>query len=233
MIGFIGNFFWQVQASQPYTDGEELGLSIMGSITNDDPYKNVSLIKETKSGKVTAVKIGYKILEGYVVEEITYRYVTLSQNQKKIIVYLEKFASQFTKALLPSSQREKSPMSVATQNYQEPGFERIGNGIKVNQSYMNHQLQSNLGVILNQATAIPAMEDGRIIGFTLYQIDSDSIFAKSGLQDYDIVTAINGQALDSAAGAVRFLQKIRGEKQFKIALKRQGKEELIEIKVQE
>ncbi|MEZ4741781.1 MAG: hypothetical protein R3B45_04935 [Bdellovibrionota bacterium] len=60
--------------------------------------------------------------------------------------------------------------------------------------------------ILMQATAQPYMKDGVVKGFQLSQIDPDSIFDKGGFRDLDVVTAINGIELNSAAGAISLLK---------------------------
>ena len=214
-----------------YSDGEELGISIMGSITNADPSNNVALIKELSSGTVKAVKIGLKVLTEYVVTEVTMKYVVLQRGHGRYLVYQNKFAGEFAGMGKTEVKTDNSPLISQSGEYKEPGFERSNGKIKLTGIYRSKLIDQDLSTILMQATAIPQIQDGEIIGFKLLQIDKGSIFDKSGFMDYDVITAINGIKLNSAAGAVRTLQSLKGASHFDIDLLRSGSVQKIDVNV--
>ena len=83
-----------------------------------------------------------------------------------------------------------------------------------------------------QATAEPFMQNGVIAGFKLSQIDSDSIFAKGGLRDDDVITTLNGQKLNSVAGAVTLLKSLKEVPSIEIEMMRGGSTTTMTLNVQ-
>lgn len=215
-----------------YTDGEELGITIMGSITNDDPQKNVALVKEVNTGKVSAVKQGHKLLN-YTVSEVTLKYMILSRGPENYLVYQNKFAGEFSKISSTASSASVSnvPSFALKDSFSEDGFERKGGKVKMNAAYRNKIINQDLSKIMMQATAIPAIQNGEILGFKLLQIDGDSIYAKAGFVDHDIITNINGQPLNSAASAVRLLQSLRGENRIDVDFLRGGESQKLNLNI--
>lgn len=80
----------------------------------------------------------------------------------------------------------------------------------------------NLSVMAAQARIVPAFEDGKSIGFKLFNISPNSIYAKVGIQDGDIITKINGYELNSPDKALEMYQMRTTAKQLNIDYKRGG-----------
>jgi membrane-associated protease RseP (regulator of RpoE activity) len=80
----------------------------------------------------------------------------------------------------------------------------------------------NLAMIASQARIVPAFEDGKSIGFKLFNIAPNSIYAKMGMQDGDIITKINGYELNSPDKALELYQMRSTAKQLNIDYKRGG-----------
>ena len=76
------------------------------------------------------------------------------------------------------------------------------------------------------------MVDGELKGFTLTRIRKDSIYEKSGFQNDDVVTEINGVPLTDTAQAVRLLQSLRNESEIEIRMMRSGTPLNFTLKVQ-
>jgi type II secretory pathway component PulC len=83
-----------------------------------------------------------------------------------------------------------------------------------------------------QATAEPHIQDGRITGFKLTQIDDDSIFSKSGFRNEDIVTAINGKNLSNIATAINILKSLKNSEFVEFDVIRGGNHQTISLTVQ-
>ncbi len=220
-------------SQQSYTDGQDLGMSMMGSIANTDPQKSVGLVKETASGKIQAVRAGHKLGE-YTVQEITYRYMIISKGTQSYLVYQSKFAGDFSRAAAdgPPPSNAAALVAPGTDSYSEDGFERSRGKVRVTAAYRNKLISQDLSKVLMQATAIPAIDNGEVVGFKLLQIDADSIYAKAGFLDHDVITSINGQALNSAASAVRLLQSLRGESDIEVEYLRGGVKQKISMRVE-
>ena len=72
--------------------------------------------------------------------------------------------------------------------------------------------------LLTQAKLKPEIIDGDMIGMQVNEIQSGSLYEKVGLQDGDIITSVNGIALDSAAAGSKILPQLTRAKEFEIEL---------------
>jgi type II secretion system protein C len=90
----------------------------------------------------------------------------------------------------------------------------------------------NLQRALMQAAALPAIENGKVVGFRFSHIDEDSIYAKAGVQNGDVFTHLNGTPLNNAASAVRLLNSLRDEPNVEIELIRNGAPKKMQLRVQ-
>lgn len=210
------------------TDGAQLGFLIMGTIAQKTPSNNVALVKITSSGSVTAVKIGHIIDNKYKVTDISEKYIrVITRDSKHYLVYSDRFAGEFRND-------HSGPMKVINPegSYKEDGFERNAGKIAMTAAYRDKIVNTDLSKILMEATAEPYMQNGVIVGFKMSQIESDSIFAKGGLRDEDVITSLNGQKLNNVAGAVTLLKSLKDVPSIDIELIRGGVTTSMTINVQ-
>ena len=216
-----------LQKAKP-VDGNTLGFLIMGTIAQKTPDNNVALVKITGSGEVTAVKIGYIIDKKYKVTDVSEKYIrVITRQSEHYLVYLDKFAGEFRR----SATSAPGPAVNPNGKYREDGFERDNGKVSMTSAYREQIVSKDLSKILMQATAEPVMSGGVIVGFRLYQIDQDSIFAKGGLHDEDIITSLNGLKLNSVAGAINTLKGLKDASSIEIDLLRNGAPSSISIDV--
>jgi hypothetical protein len=216
-----------LQKARPVS-GQTLGFLIMGTIAQKTPDNNVALVKITGSGVVTAVKIGHIIDNKYKVTDVSEKYIrVITRQAEHYLVYLDKFAGEFKR----SEGGTPGPAVNPDGNYKEDGFERANGKVAMTTAYRDRIVNQDLSKILMQATAEPVMNGGVIVGFKLYQIDSDSIFAKGGLHDDDIITSLNGLKLSSVAGAIATLKSLKDANSIDIELIRGGKLQSLSINV--
>lgn len=214
------------------SDGSDLGLTIMGAIVQREDDNNVALIKEAQSGSVKAVKKGFIINEKYKVVEVHAKYMLLiDKSAKKFLVFQDKFASEFKNAPPPLTTPGVSQAMVATDHYKEEGFERNQGSIQMTEGYRDKIVKQDLAKVLMQATAEPFIDNGQIVGFKMSQIDSDSIYAKGGLIESDIVTVLNGTRLNSVAGAITLLKSLKSAEAIEIEVLRGGSPLKLSIQV--
>ena len=216
-----------LQKAKP-VGGQTVGFLIMGTIAQKTPDNNVALVKITSSGEVKAVKIGYIIDNKYKVTDVTEKYVrVITRQAEHYLVYLEKFAGEFR----PSETTSHGPAVNPDGHYREDGFERANGKITMTNAYRDRIVNQDLSKILMQATAEPVISGGIILGFKLYQIESDSIFAKGGLHDDDIITSLNGKKLSNVADAITTLKNLKDSPSIDIELIRNGKSQTISLNV--
>lgn len=204
--------------------GKEVGISIMGAIVSKDVGKSVVLIKEHESGKVIALKVAKKLLKKYPILHIEKNYIVVQKDSEVLRVYKDKFAGE---AIAKSKATPGAVVDTGKRVFKEDGFEREDDGqssisVKMTSSYRDNLVGKELQKILMQATALPFYEEGKIIGFQISQIDEDSIFAKGGFQNNDVITSVNGVDLNSISGAIKLLKSLKGESSVAVQMQRDG-----------
>jgi general secretion pathway protein C len=80
----------------------------------------------------------------------------------------------------------------------------------------------NMSGLLTQLRAVPEVEDGRPIGFRLFEIADASVFRDLGLRDGDVVQRVNGTVLADPASLLGFLQQLRNEPRVALDIVRGG-----------
>jgi type II secretion system protein C len=77
--------------------------------------------------------------------------------------------------------------------------------------------------LFSQIRAVPSMQNGRVNGFTLSEIEPGSVFEDLGLEDGDQLTAIDGRQLQNPAEAVGLLSTIQTRGAIDITVMRDGR----------
>ncbi len=235
----LGEFGWVLaqlaeHTKIPRTGDSAIGLAIMGTIVKAGSGNGVALIKEAATGSVKAVKAGNPILnKAFVVNEVHAKYIIVQRPDKSmLLVFQDKFAREFSGGNVGADPvANANPASNAGDVYREEGFERNQDQVKMSSSYRDRLVNQELAKVLMQATAEPAMENGALIGFKFTQVDQDSIYAKSGIRDDDVITGINGQKLNSVSEAVTLLKSLKQADQMDIEFKRSGTAKRLQINV--
>jgi type II secretion system protein C len=196
----------------------------MGAIIQKNRDDNVALIKES-TGVVKAVKKDHVILDKFKVLAVTTKYIeVITRESKRYFVYQDKFGVEL-------ASQKKEAATASNDSYHEEGFERNKGKITMTAMYRDKLVKEDLAKVLMQATAEPYMENGAIVGFLLSQIDDGSIYQKSGCQDGDIITAINGTELNSVAGAIALLRSLKGADSVEVDVRRGGAMQKITVSV--
>jgi general secretion pathway protein C len=81
---------------------------------------------------------------------------------------------------------------------------------------------SNLNQLLTQVRLGPNFTDGKPDGFKLLGMARESIFAKAGLEDGDVIRKVNGLDISSADKAFQAFQELQNEKNFSVEISRGG-----------
>lgn len=107
-----------------------------------------------------------------------------------------------------------------------------GTTISVAEVARDHIAGEGLLSIMMQAASEPVFaEDGSIDGFMLSLIDPGSVYETVGLQNFDIVTHIDGVALNGADVAIRMLKAVKHQDFFTFEVLRRGEAKPIRYEV--
>jgi general secretion pathway protein C len=78
---------------------------------------------------------------------------------------------------------------------------------------------------------VPQLRDGRATGFRLYSVQADGLIARLGLQNEDLVTAVNGVALTSPEQAERASRKAAAARHVSVDVERNGQRLTYEYRI--
>jgi len=81
---------------------------------------------------------------------------------------------------------------------------------------------NNFAKLLNQARMIPHFDKGKHQGYKVKAIDKGSLYEKLGLRNNDIITEVNGEALDSGEKVMSLFKQLRNEREFSVKVRRRG-----------
>ena len=112
-----------------------------------------------------------------------------------------------------------------------PGQPQAGGGEGVRQlsenqyvvarSEINNAL-TNLSDLATKARIVPSFKNGVANGFKLFSIVPDSLYAKIGVQNGDVIRRINGYEMNSPDKALEIYQKLRDANRIEIEIERRG-----------
>ena len=81
--------------------------------------------------------------------------------------------------------------------------------------------------LAHQARIVPAVRDGRPIGFRLFSIRRASPYAAIGLKNGDVITGVNGLPVSTPDHALARYQQLRSARSFHLDVCRRGRRHLL------
>lgn len=103
------------------------------------------------------------------------------------------------------------------------GVKKLGGGqYEIPKAEIENVL-SNLNKLATQARIVPSFKDGKANGFKLFSIRPNSLYAKIGIQNGDVVQRINGFEMNSPDKALEIYGKLKDANKITVDLQRRGK----------
>jgi general secretion pathway protein C len=100
---------------------------------------------------------------------------------------------------------------------------RTGEHSYVVRRAMVDELLANAGALASLARVAPELRDGRPVGFRLAALRPDGLLARLGLQNGDVVTALNGLEMTGVERALEAYTKLKTASHLSVALDRTGR----------
>ena len=99
----------------------------------------------------------------------------------------------------------------------DKGIKKIGEHTYEVQRATLDSLLGNMGVLSRAARIVPEMKDGKSAGFRLFSVRPDGPFAKIGLQNGDVISAINGLEMNSPDRRCAIYTKLKSANHLSVA----------------
>jgi general secretion pathway protein C len=102
--------------------------------------------------------------------------------------------------------------------------------ISVKRSQIDDALK-DINQLMKQVRIIPNFNQGKPDGLTISGIPQDSFFSQIGLRSGDILSGVDGKAIESVDDALKLYTGMKSASRLKLQLKRGGKDEVIDYAI--
>jgi general secretion pathway protein C len=120
----------------------------------------------------------------------------------------------------PNASPTKPPAGGQISGAAEPAA--AGNDCVLEEKYVQDELGPGFGTIIQKARLVPNTTDNVMNGFKIFAIDSNSLLAKTGLKNGDIITQVNETSLKQPEQGFALYQAFQDEREVRIHILRGG-----------
>ena len=177
----------------------KLPYQLLGTIASDDRGIASAALEHKQTRKSQVVRIGDR-LEAHpsvTVERIERRRIVLRNGVR--LEQLELQDTALAAAKLPSPKRRPKNRTARNRRSRSKVQDRLK---ELTQSGNDRSPTA----IFSQARILPKYEQGKMVGIELSKIEEGSFYEKAGLNDGDIVTNLNGVAIDNPSASKELIE---------------------------
>ena len=204
----------------------DLKLKLWGTVTgqNEGDY---AVIEDAKAREQNLYRAGDTI-QNAVVKLILREKVVLKVGDNDEILAMEENAGQGRRS--PAARRDvQSPSSPSpAERLPVSSYPRK---IRLQADQVEKAME-NLGELMEQATLRPHIEDGQSAGISITGIKPNAIFRKMRLRNGDIITGVNGDAIESVEDAVKVVEQLSSGSDIQLQIKRRGREQSLDYNIE-
>ena len=176
-------------------------MKLWGTVTgeNETPY---AVIEAQNKKKQNLYRVGDSI-QNATVKKILEKRVILNVEGRDEILEMEK---------IRSAKKKMRPVKI-----QNPSNQNI----TIARSQIDNAIQ-NVNDLMRQVKIRPHFLNGKPDGLFISNIQKDSIFARLGLRNGDILTGVNGKNIQSVDDALKLYQELKSSSDVAVQIKRKG-----------
>lgn len=193
-----------------------LKLKLRGTISG--PEDTARAVIEDASGKGQfLVKVGDAVQDAVVVMILKERIVLRVGGREELLEM-----DQWTSGLSPLTPSASLPSTQVDDRQQV---------INVKRSQIDDAIK-DINQLMKQVRIIPNFSQGKPDGLMISGIPQDSFFSQIGLRSGDILSGVDGKAIESVDDALKLYTGMKSASRLKIQLKRGGREEVIDYAIE-
>jgi general secretion pathway protein C len=193
-------------------------LAVMYAPT--DPRWSMAIIRDNDDKSTGPFGVGSKLREATIDEiDETRAYLDFGGGRREYLELLDP----------PPNAPAAAPVAAAPAATKDPLAEALDRGIKKtgpNSYEVQHStldaLLGNMGALAKAARIVPETKDGKSTGFRLLSMKPDGPFGRIGLQNGDVISAINGLEMTSPDKALEVYTKLKTANHLSVGLERNG-----------
>lgn len=183
-----------------------------------DPTWSVAIIRDTDDHSVGPYGTNSKIREAtisHIDEDRVYLDVS---GRKEYLDLIDKAPATPNAPVAAAAAPPADPLMAEL----DRGIKKIGEHNYEVQRATVDSLLGNMSLLSRSARIVPEIRDGKAAGFRLFSVRPDGPFAKIGLQNGDVISAINGLEMTSPDKALEVYTKLKSASHLSVGLERNG-----------
>lgn len=192
-----------------------LPFNLVGTIILRDELKSIATIEDKSASIVYPVRVD---------DEIPTKAKILRVEPRRVVfVNLSSMRPEFVELPEELGTAPRLNLGTPTAAPRAGGIEKVSpTQFNIARAEVDRSL-ADLNNVLTQARAIPHFENGAPAGYKLFQIVPGSIYDKLGLVNGDVISGLNGQAINDPGKAFEMLSELKTSPHLELQIKRDGK----------
>ena len=194
-------------------------LAIMFAPPPADPRWSVAIIRDNDAKSAGPYNVGSKLRDATIDDIVEDRvYLDFGGGKREYLDLLDRPQPAAGAPPPATPAPSTDPLSAEL----DKGIKKIGeHNYEVQRSTLD-SLLGNMAALAKGARIVPETKDGKPAGFKLFSIRPDGPFAKIGLLNGDVVSAINGLEMNSPDQALLAYTKLKTANHLSVAIERNG-----------
>jgi general secretion pathway protein C len=194
-------------------------MAIMFSPPPNDPRWSVAVIRDTEHNSAGPYTIGGKIRDATIVDIQETRIYLDNAGKPEFLDLLD---APPAPAAAPAAAAPPPPSTDPFVAEMEKGIKKTSeNSYEIQRGTVDSML-GNMALLSRSARIVPEVRDGKSAGFRLFSVKPDGPFGKIGLQNGDVIYAINGMEMTSPDNALQVYTKLKAANHISVAIERNG-----------
>jgi len=197
----------------------DLRANLVGTIVASEKAWSMAMITDLNKSETALYRTYDTVMDEATIVAIQSRRVILKRHGRLEFLELKETGKKSQSSVASAPPPPSSPSTLGA------GIKKTGaSSWSIERQEVENAL-SNLNNIAMQARIVPSFTNGVADGFKLFAIRPDSIYARLGIQNGDVIHKINGFNIDSPDKALEVYQKLKNARSIEIELTRMGKPE--------
>jgi general secretion pathway protein C len=193
-------------------------VAIMFAPAPADPRWSMAIIRDTEQKSAGPYSIGSKVREATITDISETRVDLEISGRKEYLELFDKGPGAAPAAVAAAPTPSGDPLTAELQK----GVKKTGEHTYEVQRGTVDSLLGNMSALSRAARIVPEIKDGRAAGFRLFSVRPDGPFAMIGLQNGDVISAINGLEMSSPDQALMVYTKLKSASHLSVGLERSG-----------
>lgn len=221
--------------SGPGGPATTLSLILRGTFAGNDPGNGIAVIADAGNGE-RAFRVGDDVAPGIRLAAVHPDHVVLGHDGVEESLALTRDSNLAPADVLrptPAKVRSRTPAAAIDAGARPGATETASAGVDIKappdwQQTVEH-LRHNPAELMQRVQVVPVMDGNRISGMRLAATSDTALIRQIGLQPGDIVTAVDGRAVDSLASGQQIMASLGNAGSVRVTVLRGGQQTEISV----